>query len=202
MREIREVKHTVGGLDTLGVAIGDQIRKRALSKLDELYLGKFVVLDANGNAISFQKDNPEARKAYEKLTRFANIEIDHTDVTDNWWTVMTDTKIALDERITKMMEVVQQSPYESVILVGHSLFFKHLMGEYQHPAFHDEDPGYASHFANSKLQNCGVAALEVDFDVHELKHVIRNITMMFDSKTIASKKKREQDELSQMHSDK
>ena len=92
--------------------------------------------------------------------------------------------------------------YESVVLVGHSLFFKHLMGEYQHPAFQEEDPLYASLFRNSKLENCGVAALELDFSVSDLKHVVRNITMMFGSKTISSKKRRVHDEVSQVQTEK
>lgn len=89
-----------------------------------------------------------------------------------------------------------------MVLVGHSLFFKHLMGEYQHPAFREEDPLYASLFQNSKLENCGVAALELDFSVSNLKHVVRNITMMFGSKTISSKKRRVHDEVSQVQTEK
>ena len=110
MREIREVKHTVGGLDTLGVAKGEEIRARTLSKLDELYLGEFVQLDSNGVAMAFPHDDSRAREAYEKLKKYAAIPIDHTDVTDMWWTVMTDTKSALDVRVTRLLERIRESP--------------------------------------------------------------------------------------------
>ncbi len=45
------------------------------------------------------------------------------------------------------------------------------------------------------MENCGVAALEVDFDVSSLEHVVRDITMMFGSKTHAPKRHREQDDV-------
>jgi len=202
MRQIREVKHTVGGLDTLGVAKGEEIRARALAKLDELYLGEFFKVDNFGNVLGYPTNDPKAIVAYEKVKRFASTAIDHSDVTDQWWTVMTDTRAALDARVASLLEEIRNSPYESVILVGHSLFFKHLMGEYQHPAFRAEDPLYASIFQNSKLENCGMAALELDFSVQDINHVVRNITMMFGSKTIASKSRQVQDDVSQMQTEK
>ena len=61
-------------------------------------------------------------------------------------------------RLSALLEQIRYSPAESVVLVGHSHFFRELLKAYLHDDFDARDPELAAALRKKKLSNCGVRA--------------------------------------------
>ena len=62
------------------------------------------------------------------------------------------------------MQQIQYSAAASIVLVGHSHFFRELLRANLSAGVAKSAPELAKELASKKLSNCGVACLELDFE--------------------------------------
>ena len=60
---------------------------------------------------------------------------------------------------------IRYSPAEMIVLVGHSHLLRELLQTKLHDSFTQREPELASQLRSLKLSNCGVARLELDFEL-------------------------------------
>jgi len=131
---IREVKGYFG-LDNIGTAVGGGIETRALQELHALQ----------------QTRDLEATTDFDE----PSCSVDSLDVHSPWWTRSWDSSGSLDDRMYEFMEEVRDHPAQSMIVVGHSLWFREFVKRFQgHRTFA---------FASQKLANCACVALDIQF---------------------------------------
>jgi broad specificity phosphatase PhoE len=104
LQSLREVKG-VGGLDTVGIAQGENVLVRAREKLAEIV-------------------NPQAASRLGE-----GIAFDPNDAVGQWWTSETDSDSSqeVEERIYDFLETMRFDEHDAVIVVGHSLFLQQLV---------------------------------------------------------------------------
>lgn len=101
LRSCREIKG-IGGLDTVGVAVGDQIIKRAQDKLAKT-IGK-----------------AQAAQVCE------SVRVAPYTCETKWWTRGKDTQQSMSERYDRFWATVQHHPAQVQVVVGHSLFIREM----------------------------------------------------------------------------
>merc|ERR1712008_388139 len=80
-----------------------------------------------------------------------------------WWEeAASENKDQLQVRMDKFMSQLLYSPHQSVVVVGHSHFFRAVFRRYLSAEFKDENNKLATEITIQKLMNCGVACLELD----------------------------------------
>eukprot|EP00948_MAST-09A_sp_MAST-9A-sp1_P002432 g2432.t1 len=200
-RNLREVKRTLGSLDTLGIEVGaENIRRRA----NECFLEVCGHLTAPINPtpgatsgatssdtskdLSEEKKTPLSRE--EIQSRFSGVAFHTNDAKSKWWTSGNtyDDERRLKERMNALLGSLRYLESDSAILVGHSLFFRALM-----KFFIPSTGSFQSHDSNltkeklktSKMQNAAVACIDVTFP--EFPHEdnffkIDSVNFLFDTK--------------------
>ncbi|GAB5372150.1 hypothetical protein AAMO2058_001640900 [Amorphochlora amoebiformis] len=113
MRQLREVKNRIGW-DTLGDALGEQIRVRVREKL-----------------LHETKTRPHQLKDFlpkgeEDLDILTNPKIDTNDCETYWWDEDHNKSVDISERLTDLIHALRFSDHEIIICVGHSLFFREM----------------------------------------------------------------------------
>jgi len=151
---IREHKRTVGGLDTMSNATGDEIAARA-----EECLVKELGEEARG------------------LTPVVN----PGDTTGRWWTPAhrAETDLEYRARFHETWCDLKYRDFNSAILTGHSLFFRELFKRYLAQDFVMSNPSLAEELQKKKLMNAGCVAITVDFSRDGVDPVIINAEPMF-----------------------
>ena len=85
-------------------------------------------------------------------------------MSSRWWSAVPEGAhgvAGVQQRLGDLMDQLRYAPAESIVLVGHSHFFRELLKSQLHESV---EPGLASQLRKNKLSNCGVARLELDFD--------------------------------------
>eukprot|EP01007_Sphenomonas_quadrangularis_P001557 NODE_254_length_1729_cov_174.263095_g190_i0.p1 GENE.NODE_254_length_1729_cov_174.263095_g190_i0~~NODE_254_length_1729_cov_174.263095_g190_i0.p1 ORF type:complete len:429 (+),score=68.70 NODE_254_length_1729_cov_174.263095_g190_i0:31-1317(+) len=159
----REVKNTLG-LDTVGVATGPDIVKRV-----------FEMLKADVD--------PEILAHLESRVR----EKIHTyDCQNPWWTRVKDTEDDLTKRFYDFSCTLRFEQSDSVVVVGHSLFFQGMLRRYLSDEFKQrrgsEMEPTAHALTRRKLSNAGCLKLDMDFSQDTPS--ITGAMLMFDSKLV------------------
>jgi broad specificity phosphatase PhoE len=103
MSNLRESKK-IGGLDTAASTCGEDIRKRAEKKIVD--------------------------KHPDMESELAKIKWDFNDTYEKWWTEYYDGKEEILRRFEDVFELIRYIPQETIILVGHSLFFQAFFRNY------------------------------------------------------------------------
>jgi len=150
----REIKK-LGGLDTVGKVFGEKIVQRVKEQM------ALLMNDAEGK-----------------------LELPCIDVNNavaEWWTLhSTESQAEIAERFDDFMCTLKYVDAESIIVVGHSLFFLEFLGRYLGPEFRTAKPELSVELRTRKLQNCGCLGLTVDFTQRWPRVV--DATLMFGSR--------------------
>jgi len=139
-RSMREVKSTVGSLDTVGTESGkDAIKAKALCQLES-------VTDAS------------------VIDPVRDIEFDANDAHSHWWTEKNshDDEASLDERFFDLMSTLQYTPEGTIICVGHSFFFREMMRRYLSKNSKC-DPEIVEKLHKTKMGNAACLRVEIAF---------------------------------------
>lgn len=140
MASARE-KQNFGGLDTKSTRVGVDVLQNSLDELRTLYDG-------------------EEGKVEET---FGGLRFDTSDVEDQWWFEgMAESSGELKARLQEFMSQLLYSPHRSAVVVGHSHFFRAVFKAFLGDDFFAENKELASALVRKKLQNCGVARVELD----------------------------------------
>ena len=161
LRSAREIKG-VGGLDSVGKAVGDDILARATSALAE------------------ELPDEPAVVAAAAATR-----VNVNDAGAEWWTAADDADTADDvmERCADLASSIQFAPGESAILVGHSLLFRDFIRRFGGAKLAAAAPALAAKLADGKLQNGGCIGLRLQFSRGRVRIV--DAQLMFGSSIVA-----------------
>lgn len=155
MANARE-KQNLGGFDTQSTKIGAEIVDHAQKALDALYVGC----------------NSEATK------QFKGLRFDAQEVQDRWWCEgASETAFELDERLDEFMHQLFYSPHRTIVVIGHSLFFRKVFGKFLSSDFPKKKLGLAS----KKLNNCGVIQITLDATRDLSSGPIVDARLLFDS---------------------
>jgi len=136
-------KLNFGGFDTWSTKKGADIVLGARTELQALY---------------------EGEECCEALKAFNLLGFDAQEVADNWWCEgMAETPAQLDARLQEFMSQLLYSPHRSIVVVGHSHFFRSVFKTFLSQEFKEgPEAKLAKEFAGKKMDNCGVARLELD----------------------------------------
>mmetsp|Transcript_19118 Transcript_19118/g.49016 ORF Transcript_19118/g.49016 Transcript_19118/m.49016 type:complete len:497 (+) Transcript_19118:169-1659(+) len=140
MANARE-KQNFGGLDTKSTKLGVEILRRTQDRLRQAY----------------------ANQGSRTLDVFSDLRYDVQEVEDRWWCEgKSESKAQLNERLQEFMTQLLFSPHQTIVVVGHSHFFRAVCSGYLSDEFWEREPELAGQLAKRKLNNCGVARLELD----------------------------------------
>jgi len=153
-RSLREVKSTMGSLDTIGIERGaDGILRRAAEKLRDACHGGV----------------PDAAYA-DAAVAAMRAETDAGDAFGRWWTSRddVDSREQTDERVDDFFETLRLEASDAVIVVGHSLWFQHalrrLCSRAGSRAFVEREKDAARALTSEKIGNCACVGLALAFD--------------------------------------
>lgn len=169
MSSARE-KQNLGGMDSKGSAVGVDLVKRTLEETRVLYRDRE------------DKSVPQS---------FRGIRFDVEEVKEDWWTKKAkDSKGMLEERLNDFMSQLLYAPQDSVVVVGHSHFFRSVFQRYLSSDFAAKRPDFAKRLQTWKLMNCGVCRIELDptadMPIVEAELVLDTV-MIPEKKGVASK---------------
>mmetsp|Transcript_133205 Transcript_133205/g.385439 ORF Transcript_133205/g.385439 Transcript_133205/m.385439 type:complete len:473 (-) Transcript_133205:77-1495(-) len=134
-------KQNVGGFDCMSRKTGHNILQHVLGKLRE----------QNGG-----KDD-------ENVTTFSRLHFNTEQVEEQWWTDgQSESKEEMQVRARDFMNQLLYAPQKAIVVVGHSLFFRHVVSTYLSDDFRSQASELARNLSAEKLENCGVLRLEVD----------------------------------------
>ena len=132
-----------GSVDSFGCALGAaEIRSRLEEKTANLFDG-----DAAAAAAAV-----------------GGVVLDDAEVRSRWWPGGPESKEEVQQRLTATMQQIQYSAAASIVLVGHSHFFRELLRANLSAGVAKSAPELAKELTSKKLSNCGVACLELDFE--------------------------------------
>ncbi|KAL1504451.1 hypothetical protein AB1Y20_010857 [Prymnesium parvum] len=135
-------KRNLGGMDSSGKWHGEQLAHSVRAAMRHLY-----------------SDAPE------EAERLSSPQFDLRLVQHKWWLSIEESKDLVAERINELLSQVRFSNDASMVLVGHSHFFRELLR--RSIAEECELRGCSQSMAEllkKKLSNCGVARLQLDFE--------------------------------------
>jgi hypothetical protein len=128
-----------------------------------------------------------------------------------WWTKVKDSKADVQHRAEELLLTLKYCEAESIIVTGHSLFFRNLMRTYMCPDYQAAEPEHCAAITTKKLPNCGVAKCVLDFSAvggasdkgGEPTATIRNVLLMFGTRipTAHGKDKDEHHDSEEEHHD-
>eukprot|EP00656_Telonema_subtile_P004997 TRINITY_DN12277_c0_g1_i3.p1 TRINITY_DN12277_c0_g1~~TRINITY_DN12277_c0_g1_i3.p1 ORF type:complete len:255 (-),score=63.43 TRINITY_DN12277_c0_g1_i3:66-830(-) len=153
-RNVREIKG-IGGLDSVGHAVGVDIARRGEECMAEL-MGK-----------------EDAKKHM--------VVVDPGDTTSEWWTGVDDrdTQQSLNDRYYELMYSLRYGGARAPIIVGHSLFFKEFFRRFTGAGFRKSCPELAQMLVNNKIQNAGCVAVELEFSPNPVAGEVQTSELRF-----------------------
>eukprot|EP00967_Tisochrysis_lutea_P146926 scaffold278232_cov31-Tisochrysis_lutea.AAC.1 len=142
---LREKKN-LGGLDTIGARRGHGCVDRALRSF--------------GPAIT-----------PEELHAMRNIKVDHAEAERRWWNNGMETGQDVRKRIRRLLSEIAESSHGSIVLVGHSHYFRELFRMCLNTECVDQET--INLLNQKKIGNCDVARCELDFSLHSERVISR-----------------------------
>ena len=169
-RSLREVKSTIGSLDTIGIERGDGVLRRAAEKLRDACHGGV----------------PDAAYAVSAVAAM-RAETDANDAFGRWWTSRddADSKEEMDDRVDDFFETLRLEASDAAIVVGHSLWFQHAVGRLCRrsgsAAFVARDGDLVAKLTREKIGNCACVGLDVAFDARTGEASLEDALFLFGS---------------------
>jgi broad specificity phosphatase PhoE len=160
-------KRNFGGKDSSGKWMGEQIPKGVRQALVELY----------GNEPT-------------SVEPLLSVDLKIEQVMNKWWLGSKESDDAVRDRIEDMLHQLQFTSAQSIVLVGHSHFFRELLRQFRTEgcsyALNDGSKGDPAELKSKKLSNAGIAKLDIDFSdfssVH--KKVVKAVELLFSSELV------------------
>ena len=87
-------------------------------------------------------------------------------------------------RMEDFLAQVRFDPEESIIIVGHSHYFREIFAEYIHEDFAAKEPELTVKLQQHKLMNAGVARVELDFSRAKTSKFIQEVELLFGTKLV------------------
>ena len=156
-------KRNFGGKDSSGKWCGDALSEGVHSELDKLFADD----EATAKALSA-------------------VPLDLSQVQNRWWLGSKESEQHVGERIEELVSQVRFSPHSSIVLVGHSHYFREVLRRCRSPAgctLTDAagitiDPADAD---AKKLSNAGIARLDFDFTSEK---PITSVRLLFNTQLV------------------
>lgn len=133
---LREKKN-LGSVDSLGARRGSRCVDRALERL------------------------PHENSA----TDLEQVDIDAAKARSKWWNSGVERRSSVRARAKRLLRAVEVAQHESIILVGHSIFFRELLRSSLSPSALSSPPELAERLTRHKLPHCSVLRCELDFSL-------------------------------------
>eukprot|EP00928_Gymnodinium_smaydae_P056326 TRINITY_DN39722_c0_g1_i1.p1 TRINITY_DN39722_c0_g1~~TRINITY_DN39722_c0_g1_i1.p1 ORF type:complete len:479 (-),score=62.91 TRINITY_DN39722_c0_g1_i1:422-1858(-) len=159
--ELREIKN-LGGMDTIGSARGGAIRTHVHQELQSLY------------------QEADAADACKTLARLTSVPINTNNTEDEWWSDIKEDEQDAQERVSELLVQLKLCSESSIVVVGHSDFFRFLCSHFLSSTCRKLYPETSHAFGLYRMMNCGVAALCVDFSL-PIEACITDIFPMFET---------------------
>lgn len=162
LKPVLREKKNLGGLDTIGSRRGQACVDRALRSF--------------GRSVT-----------HAELAGMRRVEVDTSEAERRWWNTGVETRRAVRRRIRRLLAKIQASPHQSIVLVGHSHYFRELFRLCLNAGCISEEQ--AEVLRREKLGNCDVARCELDFSLGA-ERVISSVTVFTPAAGIARQKRR------------
>ena len=169
-RSLREVKSTIGSLDTIGIERGNGVLRRAADKLRDACHGGLPDPAYAASAVAAMETATDAGDAFGQ-----------------WWTSRddVDSKEDMDERVDDFFETLRLEASDAVIVVGHSLWFQHavrrLCRRAGSAAFTAHAGDLVTKLTQEKIGNCACVGLDVAFDPRTGEASLEDALFLFGS---------------------
>jgi len=138
-------KKNMGGMDTCSTKTGISILECVVEKLRACY----------------SESSDQARD--HVLDTFAKLCFDVREVEGKWWCEgQVESKATFQARLEEFMAQLLYTPHRSIVVVGHSHFFRAFFARYLSEEFKKREPTFSQHMMEQKLSNCGVVRMELD----------------------------------------
>eukprot|EP01006_Ploeotia_vitrea_P046375 TRINITY_DN67022_c10_g2_i1.p1 TRINITY_DN67022_c10_g2~~TRINITY_DN67022_c10_g2_i1.p1 ORF type:complete len:403 (+),score=22.71 TRINITY_DN67022_c10_g2_i1:68-1210(+) len=151
-------KRNFGGKDTTGTAIGWDVLVRAREEM------------SNGGLVSSDR--------IEEL--FSSVQIDTFEVKNKWWNDSQESEQELQLRLDEFLAQLRYCKDESIIVVGHSHFFREVFRRCLDKQYVERDQEFTTSLQTTTLQNCAVAAVTMDF-AKSPERMITEVKLILDS---------------------
>jgi len=150
MSSLRE-KRNFGARDCVSSFRGQQILQNSQKTLD-LFYGRnatkpYALTEVQRNSFRLSCDRM----------------VDVNDCTDAWWDDTVESTGRFLNRMAHFVEYLRYSPEKRVVIVGHSKWMQTFLEQYMSPRLRKERP----QFILDKIQNCGVVACDVVFNLKD-----------------------------------
>lgn len=152
-------KRNFGGKDSSGKHIGEAISVAMEQAMRELF--------------------PEAEAKAEELLR---PRLDLELVQTQWWLGSKEDGSHVVERTAELLSQLRYCEAQSIVLVGHSHYFRELFRQFMPDAVAmsaAQNP-YGDALRQKKLSNCGIAAVEMDWAA-EPDRPVAKVRLLFDT---------------------
>ena len=173
IRDAREIKK-IGGIDTCGTAMGSQILTRVTSEMASL---------AQNQKAESGKEVPEK----------AVFSLDPNDALNRWWTAAAsaDSHQCVLDRQHDMLRKLMFADEQTIVVVGHSLFFRKLFETFipataasakaTDKSKNRRDDAALKEFGDFKMENAAVVQCAMDF-TGGLESCITDAKLLFGTK--------------------
>mmetsp|Transcript_34324 Transcript_34324/g.83081 ORF Transcript_34324/g.83081 Transcript_34324/m.83081 type:complete len:750 (-) Transcript_34324:199-2448(-) len=94
--------------------------------------------------------------------------VDVNDCTDKWWNTSKETSQALSMRMNEFVNLMRYIPEESVIVVGHSAFFREFVQTFSTPELKKRK----NELVMGKLQNCEMRGLRFNIEKKAIEDIV------------------------------
>lgn len=149
LKEAREQKN-LGGVDSVGIAIGDEIIPRVKDELKQLYT---TSVPDNGLAAL--------------LTDFDRFRIDVSDIQEPWWTSIVEREADITERVqTLFWKLRSVGVGTTSIVVGHSHMFRRIFQTYIGDRAQMEQSDMVASLQSNTIPCCGIIGCRLEWDVY------------------------------------
>eukprot|EP01066_Platyproteum_vivax_P006476 Platyproteum_vivax@DN2269_c0_g1_i1.p1 len=159
LSDAREIKNA-GSLDSVASTRGDETQSRVLAATKKSYAEK-----------------------KRSISELESILIDPNDTTDRWWNgpYEVETPSMVKKRMFEFVTQLKYNPANSIIVVGHSLFFKAFFKTFSKPngCTNKQERSLLDNLAHNKVENCGVIGMEINFAAVEPR--IQKVSFLFES---------------------
>ena len=129
----------------------------------------------------------------EVVKRLTAPSLDVSDALDRWWTGFFEYDRAedVDMRLNELLNEVKFSEDSSIVIVSHSNLIKAVLSRRLHTSVRTKKPSLAREAAESKLANCNVVKVDLDFSL-DITECIVDFALAFDSRFEESVKLQQQ----------
>jgi len=157
-------KRNFGGKDSSGKWCGAALTAGVHAELSTLYA-----------------DVPSTAEA------LCTVPLDLSAVENKWWLGSKESEVHVSERIAELLAQLRFAPQSTIVLVGHSHYFREMLRHFRSPNCKASDatgaPIDGGDLDAKKLSNAGIARCEFDWGANEAKPVTE-VQLLFNSELV------------------